>query len=158
MFVRWWDAGMIVMTLFPNPSRHGLRALTTFEKWQSPASPRAHMRKNSMLTSPFCPYFKSLLSNSLCMCQWVQKHNAPSGKDCPKQCGVFVWFMSHPWLLAFATVARPLNSNVWASGPTCCHPRLSNTDGTLSKPHSSSCRCMRRPPAPVPAREGKRQQ
>lgn len=60
------------------------------------------------------------------------KPSAPSGKDCQKQCDILVWFMSHPWLLTFATVAPPLNSKVCAPGPVCRHPRLSNTDGTLS--------------------------
>lgn len=59
--------------------------------------------------------------------------SAPSGKDCQKQCDILVWFMPHPWLLAFATAVAPLNSDVYASGPACCHSRLSNSNGTLSK-------------------------
>lgn len=116
----------------------------------NPRLPLVHIWENKQHANfPFLPLFYiSFVKQSLHV-PMSAKHNAPSGKDCPKQCDLFVWFMSHAWLLAFATVARPLNSNVCASGPTCCHPRLSNTDGTLSKPHSISCRCMRRPPALV---------
>lgn len=76
-----------------------------------------------------CSFF---FRHTVFACANKSKPSTPSGEACQKQCDILVWFMSHPWLLAFATVVLPLNSAFCAPGPACPHPRLSNTDGTLS--------------------------